>query len=123
MHMVDASRSQGRKGDYSSTPLTKKLGLKAGSSLLLVGAPAAFIETLGPLPEGIEVSAATTRRPIDVAVIFCTKILELDRGLKRAARTLKSDGALWIAWPKKTSGIASDLDFDHVQRAGLSLGL
>jgi hypothetical protein len=114
---------ENQERDYSGTPLVEKLGLKAGSRLLLIGAPEGFLESLAPLPEALIVQTETGRNEIDLGVVFCTKTLDLQRGLKLAANTLKEDGGLWVAWPKKASQVSTDIDFSTVQSAGLALGL
>jgi hypothetical protein len=106
--------------DYSGTPLPKKLGIREGSRVLVLGAPDGF--TLGPLPGGVEL-VRTVRTRLDVTVLFVTALVELERRLPKLAAALAPDGRLWVAWPKKASGIASDLTFDTIQRTGLDLGL
>ena len=107
---------------YSGTPLAKKLGLKAGARVLLLGAPAGFIETLEDLPEGV---TFTTRAggAIDVSVIFAKTETELARRFDAARKALKQEGGLWVCWPKKSSGVATSLGFNLVQPYGLAQGL
>ncbi|MDQ4005138.1 MAG: DUF3052 domain-containing protein [Actinomycetota bacterium] len=107
--------------DYSSTPLTKKLGIKEGSSVTLVGAPRGFPSTLAPLPDGAKVGAARPRA--DVIVMFAKRPAELRSRVPHLAAKLTPAGGLWIAWPKKASSIQSDLSFETVQRLGLDAGL
>jgi hypothetical protein len=109
-----------RHADYSGTPLPKKLGLREGASLLVIGAPQGF--SLGPLPSGVEV-LSRTRAPIDVALLFVTRRAELTRRFRTLARALDPAGRLWVAWPKKAAGVATDLTFEVVQRTGLDAGL
>ena len=75
-----------------------------------------------PLPEDVRLSRSA-RGLQDVIVLFAKSGRELERRLPAARRALDPAGGLWVAWPKKTSGVATDLDFDRVQRAGLGLGL
>ena len=106
--------------DYSGTPLPKKLGIREGSEVLLVSAPRGF--TLGPLPSG----AVLRRRamgPLDVVVMFATRHAELDRRFGTLAAALEGAGRLWVAWPKKTAAVPTDLTFEIVQRIGLDAGL
>jgi hypothetical protein len=106
---------------YSGTPLAKKLGIRAGARVLLIGAPEGFDQTLSPVPEGV-LFLRQARAPLDVVVLFCRQARELRR-LPQLAAALAPAGGLWVAWPKKASGVATDLAFDVVQHAGLALGL
>jgi hypothetical protein len=101
--------------DYSATPLPKKLGIRDGSRVALRKAPKGFADELGVLPK--------TRGPIDVAVLFATRRGELTRAFAPLAARLAPAGGLWVAWPKKASGVETDLTFDAVQRTGLDAGL
>ena len=108
---------------YSGTPLVRKLGIKAGHRVLLAGAPEGFVEEyLGPLPEAV-VLLRSTRPPLDVAVVFAVRKADLRRRFTSAVEALEVDGGLWVAWPKRTSGVATDLDFTVVQRHGLDEGM
>jgi hypothetical protein len=63
------------------------------------------------------------RGHLDVIVFFVTRRAELTRRFPVFARALVAYGGLWVAWPKKTSGVATDLTFDAVQDVGLDVGL
>jgi hypothetical protein len=108
--------------DYSSTPLAKKLGIKPGAEVALVGSPGGFRSSLAPLPEGVRVHSRP-RGELDVIVFFTTQASELRRRLGSLGANLTPAGGLWIAWPKRSSTIRSDLSFDTVQRLGLHAGL
>jgi hypothetical protein len=108
--------------DYSGTPLPKKLGIKSGSRLVLVGAPEGFERTLGELPPGVTVLTRAAG-VVDVAVVFATRESTLTRRVPPLVRALAPNGGLWIAWPKKASKVVTDLTFDAVQRMGLDAGL
>jgi hypothetical protein len=107
---------------YSGTLLPKKLGIKEGARVALVGSPHGFEQTLAPLPPGVEV-ATRARRPLDVIVFFTSHRSELTRRFMTLARALDPAGGLWIAWPKKTSGVPTDLDQAAVMEVGLATGL
>jgi hypothetical protein len=107
---------------YSGTLLPRKLGIKEGSLVALVGAPAGFDETLGELPPAVEIRRRA-RGPLDVIVFFTTRRAELARRFPTLARALAPAGGLWIAWPKKSFGVATDLVFLDVQEVGLAAGL
>ncbi|UCC49917.1 MAG: DUF3052 domain-containing protein [Gemmatimonadota bacterium] len=106
---------------YSGTPLTKKLGIKANSVVALIGAPPGFEKALGKLPDGV-----TLRRraggQADLIIWFNKSCKDLERGIDRMAEQVGRDG-LWIAWPKKSSRVTSDLSGNEVRRLGLGAGL
>jgi CheY-like chemotaxis protein len=106
---------------YSGTPLLKKLGIKANSVIALVGAPDDFEETLGDLPDGAELRRQSRGR-CDVAMMFVRSRAELERSLDLALGLAKTAG-VWLAWPKQSSGVASDLTQNVVRNAGLAAGL
>ena len=107
---------------YSGTPLPKKLGIREGSRVAVVSAPDGFARVLEPLPTGVELRTGARGR-CDVVVFFVTRRAELARRFPGFVRALEPDGGLWVAWPKKTSGVATDLVFDMVQEIGLDAGL
>ena len=106
--------------DYSGTPLPKKLGVRERSRVLVAGAPDGF--QLHPIPSGVEL-VDRVRPPLDVVLLFVTRHSDLRRQFPALARALAPAGRLWVAWPKKASGIATDLTFETVQRVGLDGGL
>lgn len=107
---------------YSSTPLAKKLGIKGGSRVALVNAPDDFEATLGELPDNVDL-VKRINNSIDIILLFVTSERTLARDFARLAKKLVSNGMIWIAWPKKSSGVATDLTFANVQRIGLDAGL
>src|SRR5947208_15438336 len=105
---------------YSGTPLAKKLGIKEGSGTLLVNPPAKFERKLEPLPVGAAfVGHAALAR---VAVLFAGSRAELARDFRGLAKALPEKSALWIAWPKKASGLKTDLSDERVREFGLGAG-
>ena len=107
---------------YSGTPLPKKLGIRTGHRLLLLGAPEEFLpEDLGPLPDVTVLRRPTP--PVDVAVAFAVTRDELARRFDAARAALAADGGLWVAYPKKASKVPTELDFTAVQQHGLDAGL
>ena len=116
--------AEGHK-DYSGTPLWRKLGIREGSRVLIVGAPEGFRASLGRIvPEPPDVRLMTrASKDVDVAVVFVTHRTELEHRFRSIAATLRADGGLWVAWPKKVSGVATDLSFEAVQSLGLGEGL
>jgi hypothetical protein len=105
---------------YSGTPILKKLGVKENSSLALVDAPDGFAVSLGRLPEGVTIREKS--RGANLTMWFVLSSKELNRGIKKIAADL-DDGSIWIAWPKKTSAIVSDLSQVSVRSVGLASGL
>ncbi|HET7901668.1 MAG TPA: hypothetical protein VFL59_10805 [Candidatus Nanopelagicales bacterium] len=110
---------------YSGTPLPRKLGIRPGDRVLLDGAPDGFAETdLAPLPDGVVVHRRAGRTAYDVVVAFRRDAATLERHLSRdIARTLPPAGRLWLAWPKKASGVPTDLSDGVVREAGLAAGV
>jgi hypothetical protein len=106
---------------YSGTPLVKKLGIAEGSRVAIVAAPDGFAANLD-LPPGVVVRKQARGR-LDVVVFFATRSAELTRRFPAMKRGLEPDGGLWIAWPKRTSGVATDLSENPVREVGLSNGL
>lgn len=107
---------------YSSTPLAKKLGIKENCRIGLVNAPKDFQSVLGELPHGVTF-VKRMANSLDIILFFVLKEQELARDFARLARNLVANGMIWIAWPKKSSGVATDLSFERVQRIGLDAGL
>ena len=109
---------------YSGTPLPRKLGLKAGARLGLAGAPSNFLATLGELPEGVTTVDAKGRSgPFDVIVFFARSTRDLETAFASLREKLDVAGGLWISWPKKLSGVATDLTEASVRAIGLGTGL
>lgn len=107
---------------YSGTPLPKKLGIKPGARLGLLKAPDGFEATLGGLPEGVT-TRTTARGPFDVVLYFTTTRADLERRFEALAKTLDQAGGLWIAWPKRSSGVPTDLNENIIRDIGLAAGL
>ena len=107
---------------YSSTPLPKKLGIKEGSRIALVNAPEDFHTELGELPDRVEFVKRPTNL-LDIIIFFVLSERELARDFAKLAQKLTPNGMIWIAWPKKSSGVKTDLTFEPVQRIGLDAGL
>jgi hypothetical protein len=106
---------------YSGTPLPRKLGVKAGARVLLVDAPVGF--ALDPLPDGVEVDRRAGHASYDVIVSFCRDLRTLERRFAPLTERLLPYGGLWIAWPKRSSGVSTDLDENRVRDVGLAVGL
>jgi hypothetical protein len=107
---------------YSGTPLVRKLGVKPGARLALVGAPEGFEAVLGELPDGVVVRSRL-RSPVDVIVAFYRDRAVLERRLPALRSALDQDGGLWLARPKRSSGLETDLGDGVVRELGLAAGL
>jgi hypothetical protein len=107
---------------YSGAPLVGKLGIKPGARLALIGAPAGFDAVLGELPGGVTVRRRALG-PCDVMLVFFVRRAELERRLPVLRRGLDAAGGLWIAWPKRSSSVETDLTDSEVRALGLAAGL
>lgn len=107
---------------YSGTPLVTKLGLKPGMKVLLLAEPDDYVPLLGGLPEGVVVASARARG-YDFVHWFVTKAAELRRGLPGLAKRLKPTGMIWVSWPKKASGVPSEVARHQVMEAAKAAGL
>jgi CheY-like chemotaxis protein len=107
---------------YSGTPLPKKLGISAGAVVALLGAPRDFERTLGELPAQVRLHRQA-RGQADVILLFVTTAADLNKRFAAAARSMSEGAKLWIVWPKKASGVPTDLTQNAVRRFGLDAGL
>src|ERR1044072_8505648 len=96
---------------YSETPLTKKLGIKENYRVAILNAPQGFSETLGALAPGVQL-LKTVKKPLDLILFFTKSHAQLTRRIAELAGRLPANGMLWIAYPKKASGVPTDLNFD-----------
>src|SRR5215470_8159943 len=121
----------GTPAGYSGTPLPKKLGVLAGGRVLLVAEPAGFV--LDALPAGVDLRRAADpgpeagggdpARPYDVVLAFCPDLAALEERFAVLAGRITPRGALWICWPKRSSGVPTDLTENVVREVGLRVGL
>src|SRR5215472_17845655 len=101
---------------YSGTPLPKKLGIKERSRVATLGAPPGFERTLGKLPEGARIQRELgDAKGFDVIVWFVTSQRDLRERFASLARRMDRAGGLWVAWPKRASGVATDMTEDRVR--------
>ncbi len=105
---------------YSGTPLAKKLGIKEGAEVVTLGAPDEFAALLDGTPV---VAATRTPRHADVIVAFFTKRGDLAKRIDGCGKAIFPDGGLWVAWPKRASGVPTDITEDTVREVALPLGL
>ena len=107
---------------YSGTPLAKKLGIKAGQSVCTIGAPSNYRKLLQPLPEKVTFTKEIKQDATFVHA-FVSKRTALETGLKRLRKLIADTGIIWISWPKKSSGVATDVTEDTIREIALPLGL
>ena len=107
---------------YSGTPLAKKLGIKMGACATLVNAPDDFDALLSPIPDGVKI-VRRLGRDADVIVAFHTSRAVLEGRIDRLRAGMHDAGGLWIAWPKRASGVATDITEDAVRAIALAAGL
>ena len=109
---------------YSGTPLAQKLGIREEHRIALLAAPKGFDKTLGKLPSGVGVSKKLSgKTKHDVIVVFVTERAALAKELSRLVAALEENGGLWVAWPKKASGVTTDMTEDRVRELALPRGL
>lgn len=106
---------------FTGVPLAKKLGLKAGSRVSLMGAPPGFEKKLGKLPESIQIRTQA-RSKADLILLFAKSQTDLKKRFSRMERILEERGRFWIVWPKKSSGLSTDLNQTYVRSFGLDAG-
>jgi hypothetical protein len=106
---------------YSGTSLARKLGIKDGHRIALLGAPDGLDDAIGPLP-AVDVGSRL-RGSLDVVVFFARRRRELERRFGALKRALDPAGGLWIAWPKRSSGVETDLTEGGVREIALASGL
>jgi hypothetical protein len=107
---------------YSGTPLPKKLGLKKDLRVALIGMPP---DVRADLKDALAECRLVRdlAGPLDFVHLFTKSRAELEREMKRARKVLAPAGMIWISWPKKASGVATDLTEDIIRDTGLALGL
>lgn len=107
---------------YSGTPLPQKLGIKENHKVVILGAPAGF--DLGTLPMGAGVrKSLPAKETLDVAIVFVKKKAELVGKIAEVRERMAANAGLWIAWPKKSSGVATDMTEDVIREVALPTGL
>ena len=107
---------------YSRRSLVDKLGIKGGARIAIFEAPKGYARTLGKLPPGVT-RAARAVGPLHFIQFFTSQKRELERRFAELARALAPAGMLWISWPKKASGVTTDLTEDVIRVIGLAHGL
>ena len=107
---------------YSGTLVVQKLGIKPGFCILVDGAPSAYGKLVGPLPAGVKIT--TRPKPLPHMVhVFATQAAGLAGKLRSCREAVAPDATIWVSWPKKSSGLATDLTDVVVRDTALALGL
>jgi hypothetical protein len=106
---------------YSGTPLAQKLGIKAGQRVVMINAPANYSKLLAPLPEAVVFIQKATAGAGFVH-LFISECKVLEKELKRLRKLIADTGILWVSWPKKSSGVATDVTEDVIREVALPLG-
>jgi hypothetical protein len=107
---------------YSSTPLVKKLGIKPGAKIFIVNPPREYFDWIFPLPENVDIKTKALAE-LDFIHVFAREKKTFEQEFRKAQKHLKSDGMLWISWPKKSSKMETDLDENIIRNFGLKEGL
>lgn len=107
---------------YSGTPLPKKLGIKDGFRVRFIAAPAEVLAELKSALAGCQI-VRDQKGQLDFVMVFTKSKMELTREFKIISRLLAPAGMLWVSWPKKSSGVATDVDENQVRDIGLAAGL
>lgn len=107
---------------YSGTPLAKKLGIKGGSTLVLVNAPDDYLALVAPLPDDVRILSRMSTRT-DIVHIFSTREAHLRKVLGASRARLPDEGMIWVSWPKKAARVPTDITEDTVRKVALPLGL
>ena len=106
---------------YSGRSLADKLGVKPGMRLLSIGAPRGYASWVAPLPDGAKIVRAVGAEPTAVH-IFATKKVDLVKHLRALRHVIAQDGMVWVSWPKKSSGVATNITEDTIREVGLPMG-
>jgi hypothetical protein len=107
---------------YSGTPLAKKLGIRQGTAIAPIGAPPGYLALLEPLPDAV-VFARRMSPSVDIVHLFATRRSVLVAKLRACLSTMRPDAAIWVSWPKRTSGVATDITEDVIRNVALPMGL
>jgi hypothetical protein len=106
---------------YSGTPLTKKLGFKERSLVLLIDAPKDYVQLVAPMPTGVQFISKPIRK-VDIAHVFVSRRSTLSKHLSKLRKTLDAQASIWVSWPKKTAKMPTDITEDTIREVALPLG-
>ena len=107
---------------YSGTPLAKKLGIVEGARVFAVDAPDDYDELVAPLPPGVT-NAKRVDATTDLVHLFVRSRARLAKALEVTRKAMRPDCAIWVSWPKRASGVATDITEDTIREVALPMGL
>ena len=107
---------------YSTTPLSKKLGIKEGFNLYVKNPPDNYLDLVSPLPKEVGLLQKPGKE-LDIAHVFVKKKTDLETSVKSLLNRIKPAGMIWVSWPKKASKVATDITEDTIREVALPLGL
>lgn len=107
---------------YSGKSVVQKLGIKPGFRIFVDGAPASYHDVIGPLPAEVTI-AARLKASLDMVHLFASQAASLRKKLPACRDAIAPDGMVWVSWPKKSSGVTTDVSENVVRDTALSLGL
>ena len=107
---------------YSGTPLAKKLGITSGIRVKTGNAPSDYLDLLDPIPDDVKISSRI-KTPVDLWHLFVASKAELSARLESCMHEITQSGTIWVSWPKKSSGVASDVNGNVIRELALPLGL
>jgi hypothetical protein len=107
---------------YSGKPLVQKLGIKPGFCIFVDGLSVAYADVVGQLPDDVRI-ATTAKAPLDMVHVFATEAKGLAAGLRGYRKAIAPDGMIWASWPKKASGVVTDVTEALVRETALANGL
>jgi hypothetical protein len=107
---------------YSGTPLVKKLGIKPGATLALIGAPDDFEKLLKGLPKDVKPVRGGSA-PADLVIWWPASFRDMESRIRAVEKRIAAGGSIWISWAKKASGVKTDLSDNNVRETGLANGL
>ena len=108
---------------YSGTPLARKLGIRPGSTILVLNAPRGYAALLGTLPEGARIVLTAPKSGCALVHLFVGSMNDLNRNLPKARKAIAPDGGIWVSWYKKAAKIATDVTEDTIRRQALQTDL
>ncbi len=107
---------------YPGTSLVKKLGIKEGFRVRLTNAPSNYPKLIHPYPENVQLSSKLTK-DVDIWHLFSKSLSELRAQLDKTMADIQPDGMIWVSWPKKSSGVKTDISENKIREIALPLGL
>lgn len=116
-------KSVGKPAGYSQVPLVHKLGIKPGWRVCFLNAPPNYHQQLGELPEGVVVLPESSTETVEFVQVFADRLAGLEQTLQTQRERIVPHGMIWVSWPKKSSGVRTDLDENRIRELALRLQL